>query len=552
MASLLPAVSRRLAPFLGGITLSAAHIDVLMLQRPEAARRLFDEVHSKVPSLPTLPVTTYEMDALDDALRYMGGGTHVGKILISVGAVPAVQPLPRVDCSLEPDDSLARSVAHALGTSQATMVDTGRDAGRCVVLAGVPDAATDDDEVLAAALRGAEVVITRSRAVAWFATHRLGVPLAVEMQGTWGALAPSVVRQLMRGRGHVVARRPAFANARDTDAGWVSLLVSELVTSTVDPDTPFSSYGLDSLLLITLASRLTARVGRRVTSEELERLGTVRALQEAMTRGSESAAAVTAVVRARTSAHSTDGADRADRADGAATTEEARRRPRILCLHGYRSSAQVMELQLRPYKEALGGVAELVFIDAPQLSTGPQDPSIPDEVQTFEWYGERGSSFEEGWKREQQAADSTLDEVLRSIAARGPFDGVIGFSQGGAVASSVDARWGVFFSTITPPPAYPRVLWGRPTFHVFDHSEEYVELCEEMLASAAQAAPDITGKVMHGAGHNVPQDAASIESVAQFMRAQLAHGRAAADDRRGGSGHQSSPPSPQSDPSALP
>ena len=113
-----------------------------------------------------------------------------------------------------------------------------------------------------------------------------------------------------------------------------------------------------------------------------------------------------------------------------------------------------------------------------------------------------------------------LDEALGIIAARGPFDGVIGFSQGGAVACMVDAPWVVFFSTITTPPERTQ-RWGRPTLHVFDAAEEYVALCEEMVASAARAAPDATGRVAHDAGHNVPQDPASVKAVVKFVRGQL-------------------------------
>ena len=86
-------------------------------------------------------------------------------------------------------------------------------------------------------------------------------------------------------------------------------------------------------------------------------------------------------------------------------------RPRILCLHGYRSSAEVMELQLRPYAKALGDAVELVGMDAPLHATGPADPTIPEELPTYEWYGEEGGSFEAGWKREPQPR--ALDEALR-------------------------------------------------------------------------------------------------------------------------------------------
>lgn len=494
-----------LSPFLRGITFSAAHIDVLMLERPDTARALFDEVRTRMAALPALPVTTYTMDEVNEALQFMSSGTHIGKILIAASAVSASARLPFADCSCAPNDALARSVASALDAVSA------HDAshGRCVVVADVP--AGCDETRLDTILRGAEVLITRSRLLAWYATRHAGVPLAIEMRGPWGALAPSLVRQLMtlrgHGHGHVVARG-ASATASGADADAIPLLVSELVTSEVDPDTPLASYGLDSLMLITLASRLTARLGRRITAEEIETLGTMRALQDAL-RGDEGARAQTGKMSLSS------GRRMANEPNGA---QAVARRPQILCIHGYRSSAEVMELQMRPYVSAIGTDADFVFAQAHTRSTGPQDPTIPDEVPTFEWYGVVGGSYEEGWLREPQK--DVLDTGLDAIAAQGAFDGVIGFSQGGAIASLVDARWGVFFSTITPPPERT-CKWGRPTLHIFDKAEEYVQLCEEMAGQAATAAPEATQVVTHQAGHNVPQDAASVEAVVKFVRAQM-------------------------------
>ena len=493
-----------LTPFLKGITISAAHIDVLMLEQPDTARRLFDEVRAKMPTLPALPYVTYPMDSVNEALRFMGAGTHVGKILIATSAVPAAPRLPWADCTHAPGDSLARSVASALGT-RPLMSSSLR--GRCVVLPE-PPGGVDDDAALDAALRGAEVVITRSRLVGWYATQRAGVPLAIEMRSAWTSLAPSLVRQLvaLRIQGHLVAR-PASADASDTNADWVPILVSELLTSDhIDPDAPLESYGVDSLMLITLASRMSARLGRRITSEELEKLGTMRALQDAVRAGDQSASTATASAEVR-SAHGATGA-----------SAFLSRRPRILCIHGYRSSAEIMELQMHPYVSALGDEVDFVFAQAPTRSTGPPDPTIPDELPTFEWYGVVGGSYDEGWLHEPQP--QVLDEGLRAIAAQTPYEGVIGFSQGGAVASMVDAHWAVFFSTITPPPGRVR-KWGRPTLHVFDRAEEYVPLCEEMAAQASDASPEATEVIHHKAGHHVPQDAASVDAVVRFCRVQL-------------------------------
>ena len=90
-----------------------------MLERPDTARALFETVRARMATLPPLPVTTYPMHAIDDALRFMSSGVHVGKILVTTSSVPAAaRPLPRADCTCAPDDALARSITRALGGAE--------------------------------------------------------------------------------------------------------------------------------------------------------------------------------------------------------------------------------------------------------------------------------------------------------------------------------------------------------------------------------------------------------------------------------------------------
>ena len=119
-------------------------------------------------------------------------------------------------------------------------------------------------------------------------------------------------------------------------------------------------------------------------------------------------------------------------------------RPRVLCLHGFRSSAELMKVQLRALGAALGGAVELVVRDAPTPATGPADPAIPVELQTHEWYGEAGGPFERAWLRCPDRA--ALDATVAALDAEGPWEGVLGFSQGGAVARLVQARWHSIYS----------------------------------------------------------------------------------------------------------
>jgi pimeloyl-ACP methyl ester carboxylesterase len=99
---------------------------------------------------------------------------------------------------------------------------------------------------------------------------------------------------------------------------------------------------------------------------------------------------------------------------------------RILCLHGYHGSAEILRAQLRPLTSALDAPAEFVCVDAPSLTAGD-----------FGWWhatcdGERRAHYR-GWS-------ATRDWLRALCASDGPFDGVLGFSQGAALAALVVGR----------------------------------------------------------------------------------------------------------------
>eukprot|EP00439_Symbiodinium_sp_Y106_P031562 s76_g3.t2 len=97
--------------------------------------------------------------------------------------------------------------------------------------------------------------------------------------------------------------------------------------------------------------------------------------------------------------------------------------PRLLCLHGKGGSGPNFAERLRPLAER----AELVCVDAPH--------SLPPG---FAWWhlppGERSftTSTFEGW-------DETLSFIRETWASQGPFDGILGFSQGAILVAALVA-----------------------------------------------------------------------------------------------------------------
>ena len=119
-----------------------------------------------------------------------------------------------------------------------------------------------------------------------------------------------------------------------------------------------------------------------------------------------------------------------------------------------------------------------------------------------------------------------ISATLADLVAKGPYDGVIGFSQGGAVACMVPSRWILLFSTIAPPSAAEVGIDGsdadsflvgpsRLSLHAFDPTEEYAPLCREVAGRFED--PNV---LEHTAGHTVPMSGAGLTQARAFLQAR--------------------------------
>ena len=118
-----------------------------------------------------------------------------------------------------------------------------------------------------------------------------------------------------------------------------------------------------------------------------------------------------------------------------------RRRLRVLCLHGWRTNAELLGVQLAPIRGQLGEDAELVFAEGHRRSSLPSDEAVGvlSSPPYFEWW------------RETVAADGTVSyhfedgllqsiiDMKRLIERDGPFDVLLGFSQGATLCALMSA-----------------------------------------------------------------------------------------------------------------
>ena len=102
---------------------------------------------------------------------------------------------------------------------------------------------------------------------------------------------------------------------------------------------------------------------------------------------------------------------------------------RILCLHGHRQDAEIFSQRLEKLTRRLEPWAEFTFVDAP-----------------FELPLEDGQSVAmRSWLSDEGCRDSVPDEDLAAACAAirsaggDHYDGMVGFSQGGALAAYLAA-----------------------------------------------------------------------------------------------------------------
>ncbi|KAM7515761.1 hypothetical protein LguiA_005344 [Lonicera macranthoides] len=104
------------------------------------------------------------------------------------------------------------------------------------------------------------------------------------------------------------------------------------------------------------------------------------------------------------------------------------KKPKILCLHGHGSSGAILEKQISQWPESVLGELDLVFINAPfplQDNKGNYDPLH------FEWF-QANENF-----TKYKNFDECIEYIEDCMVKLGPFDGVLGFSQGALISAAL-------------------------------------------------------------------------------------------------------------------
>lgn len=229
------------------------------------------------------------------------------------------------------------------------------------------------------------------------------------------------------------------------------------------------------------------------------------------------------------------------------------RKLRILALHGWKQSATVFRSKTGSFRRQLRDVAELEFLDAPfevpdtalpaaqgalaPPPSGERDPPPPSESCRTWW-------LFDGTK-EGPITYSGFDVAYRAICdalsgPQGPFDGVLGFSQGAAVAAAFLQRYvretDEKAGTVSSPLRFAILISGFPPrdeqlFPSRPLPENVTPIPAAVLLGKVDTiiAPAVTKLLLpffpspsstvieHDRGHVVPTDDATINQLRAFL-----------------------------------
>ncbi len=122
---------------------------------------------------------------------------------------------------------------------------------------------------------------------------------------------------------------------------------------------------------------------------------------------------------------------------------------KILCLHGWRTNIEILQFQLSALRRSLekDGQVDWHLLQSQRPASGPATPDILaffGEGTYWEWYDFSSAPSSMNVRKEEstlEGAESSLRQIMSYIDKNGPFDAVLGFSQGSSVLGILTALY---------------------------------------------------------------------------------------------------------------
>ncbi|QCE00677.1 dihydrofolate reductase [Vigna unguiculata] len=202
------------------------------------------------------------------------------------------------------------------------------------------------------------------------------------------------------------------------------------------------------------------------------------------------------------------------------------RKPRFLCLHGFRTSGEILKTQLHKWPQSVLDNLDLVFVDAPFPCEGKSDVEGIFDPPYYEWF-----QFNKEFT-EYTNFDECLKYIEDCMIKHGPIDGLLGFSQGAILSAALPGlqEKGVALTKV-PKVKFIVIIGGAkfrsplvvdkaysppiscPSLHFLGEIDFLKKYGMELLESCVEPVV-----IHHPKGHTIPRlDDKSMTTVMDFI-----------------------------------
>lgn len=202
---------------------------------------------------------------------------------------------------------------------------------------------------------------------------------------------------------------------------------------------------------------------------------------------------------------------------------------KILCLHGYGQNGQQFKSNLGPFGKYINKYADLVFISAPHVVDSPESLLENGSLRCW-WLNKDGKIFNNG---PAVGFEESLKEVEKIWAEQGPFQGILGFSQGACFAgllclmrdksvTTINPKFAILSSGFRSGSLIHKNLYEEtttiPTLNIYGKADEII--IPEMSELLAQSF-DKAVIIQHSGGHYFPATEEQKEMYINFLQDRL-------------------------------
>lgn len=235
---------------------------------------------------------------------------------------------------------------------------------------------------------------------------------------------------------------------------------------------------------------------------------------------------------------------------------------KVLCLHGFRQNASSFKGRTASLAKKLKNMVEFVYIDAPHqlqfiyqnknngdmCSTEPK--SLPNKEcnRKFAWFVDPDTDMDKDTSSNWQIAQSRFDSLQYQkqtagfdeslaylkefVSQNGPFDGILGFSQGAAMSACVaaqhmslkgviDFRFVILCSGFSVNLTdYEKNSINCPSLHIYgsDHGKDTQIAFDASRGLASLFEEGCSVRIEHDYGHIIPTKSPYLDTIKDFLQ----------------------------------